>query len=222
VTYAELLQQIQDYTENTETSFVNNIPNFVEDAELGIYNSIQIPNLRKNVTGVTSQGQKYQSCPIDFLSTYSYAVVDTSGNYEFLLNKDVNYLRQAYPNPNDEGIPKHYALFGPAAPGGVISDELTFVYGPTPDASYTVELHYNHRPETIVTAGTTWLSDNMGDVLLYGSLIEAAVYMKSEPDMMQKYQEGYAAGMAQLNRLCTGLERGDTYRDGQAKIEVNP
>jgi hypothetical protein len=224
VNYTELVDAISSYTQNYETDFVANIPTFVTQTETRIYNTVQIPALRKNVTGVTTNGNKYLSCPSDFLSVFSLAVEDASGNYEYLLNKDVNFIRAAYPNPSTTGLPKYYALFGPTVASNVISDELSFILGPTPDANYDVELHYYYYPESITTAadGRTWLGDNYDPVLLYGSLVEAYIFMKGEQDMMTYYEKKYQDALGQLNRLGTGLERGDAYRDGQAKIKVNP
>jgi hypothetical protein len=222
VNYAELVIAIQDYTQNYEQTFVDNIPVFVQQAEERIYNSVQLPALRKNVTGTTSTGNKYLSCPNDFLSSFSLAVIDGTGNYEYLLNKDVNFMRAAYPSPSDTGIPKYYSLFGPTVVAGAPTDELSFILAPTPDTAYAVELHYFYYPETIVTASTSWLGDNYSPVLLYGSLVEAYTFMKGEEDMMKYYQMKYGEAIGQLTRLGTGLERGDAYRDGQAKIKVNP
>jgi len=222
VNYTQLVAEIQAYTQNYETDFVDNIPTFVEQAETRVYNTVQIPALRKNVTGVTTDGNKYLSCPSDFLSVFSMAVIDGDDNYEYLLNKDVNFIRAAYPNPNDQGLPRYYALFGPTVTNNTITDELSFILGPTPDAAYDVELHYYYYPESIVTAGTSWLGDNYDPVLLYGSLVEAYTFMKGEADMMALYEKKYQDALMQLNRLGTGLERGDAYRDGQAKIKVNP
>jgi hypothetical protein len=222
VNYAELVIAIQDYTQNYEQTFVDNIPVFVQQAEERIYNSVQLPALRKNVTGITSSGNKYLSCPNDFLSSFSLAVIDSTGSYEYLLNKDVNFMRAAYPSPSDTGIPKYYSLFGPTVVAGAPTDELSFILAPTPDTAYAVELHYFYYPETIVTASTSWLGDNYSPVLLYGSLVEAYTFMKGEEDMMKYYQMKYGEAIGQLTRLGTGLERGDAYRDGQAKIKVNP
>lgn len=224
MTYTELVAEIQSYTQNYESDFVANIPTFVDQAETRIYNTVQIPALRKNVTGATTNGNKYLSCPSDFLSVFSIAVIDGDGNYEYLLNKDVNFMRASYPNPNTEGLPKYYALFGPTVVSSAVTDELSFILAPTPDDAYDVELHYYYYPESITTAadGRTWLGDNYSPVLLYGSLVEAYIYMKGEADMMAAYEKKYQDALAQLNRLGTGLERGDAYRDGQAKIKVNP
>ena len=222
MTYVELLAEIQNYTQNYESTFVATIPTFVEQAEERIYNSVQIPPLRKNVTGGVTTGNKYLSCPADYLSSFSLAVIDGDGNYEYLLNKDVNFIRAAYPSPTDEGLPKYYALFGPTVISSVTTDELSFILGPTPDDDYDVELHYYYYPQSIVSAGTSWLGDNYSPVLLYGSLVEAMIYMKGEADMVTYYKEKYTEALAQLNRLGSGLERGDSYRDGQFKMKVAP
>ena len=222
--YAALSAAIQDYTQNYETEFVANIPVFVQQTEQRIYNTVQFPSLRKNVTGSVSASNKYLSCPNDFLSVYSMAIITdvtggnlNTGTYEYLLNKDVNFIRQAYPSPNDTGTPKYYALFGPTVSGAVISDELSFILGPTPDAAYNVELHYYYFPESITVApdGQTWLGDNFDTVLLYGSLVEAAIFMKSEADMMGYYETKYKEALALASRLGDGLERSDAYRSGQ-------
>ena len=222
MTYTELVAAIEAYTENYEQLFVDNIPVFVKQAEQRIYNTAQIPALRKNVTGVTKANNKYLPCPVDYLSTYSMAVIDADGNYEYLLNKDVNFIRAAYPSPNDTGLPQYYAIFGPAVASSTISDELTFILGPTPDEAYSVELHYYYYPESITVAadGRTWLGDNYDPVLLYGSLLEAYTFMKGEQDVMAFYSQKYADALQQLIRLGDGLERGDAYRDGQAKVKV--
>jgi len=303
--YVQLYQAIQDYSENTESLFVNNIPRFVMEAEDRIYNSVQIPSLRKNVTGTLTASNKYLSCPDDYLSTYSMAVIDTDTSYKYLLNKDVNFIREAYPTPTSTGLPKYYALFGSQYSN---PNELSFIVGPTPNASYNVELHYFYYPVSIVqgailtvgtitagslytngsysnvpltggsgsgatanitvsgqavtsvtiknsgnfyvvgdvlscsntyiggsgsgfaipvsavnnTAGTSWLGDNYDPVLFYGAMREAMLFMKGEPDLVKYYEEKYTEALMQLNRLGTGLERGDAYRDGQAKIPVNP
>jgi len=216
--YTQLTAAICDYTQNFETDFVANIPVFVKQAEQRIYNSVQFPSLRKNVTGSVTSANKYLSCPTDFLSVYSMAVIDATGAYEYLLNKDVNFIRQAYPNPTtDTGIPKYYALFGPTVSGATISDELSFLLGPTPDAAYSVELHYYYYPESISVAadGQTWLGDNFDTVLLYGSLVEAYTFMKGENDMMALYDGKYKEALALAQRLGDGLERSDAYRSGQ-------
>lgn len=302
--YIQLYQAIQDYSENTESLFVANIALFVQEAEERIYNSVQIPALRKNVTGNVTTANPYLSAPTDYLSTFSLAVVD-GGAYSYLLNKDVNFIREAYPTPTSMGLPKYYALFG-----SQYSDpnELSFIVGPTPDSEYQVELHYFYYPVSIVqgaisgsgtigggslytngnysnvpltggsgsgatanitisgqvvtsvtiknggnfyvvgdvlscssiyvgnsgsgftytitsidnATGTSWLGDNYDPVLLYGSMREAMLFMKGEQDLVKYYEDKYTEALMQLNRLGTGLERGDAYRDGQAKIKVNP
>jgi len=231
--YQTLSAQIQAFTENTfpdtgtwdgqNVTSKQQIDQFIENAEQRIYNTIQFPSLRKNVTGVLTAGNKYLSTPNDFLSVYSLAVIDAIGRFEYLLNKDVNFIRQAYPSPTSLGLPKYYALFGPTTtndPIPVITNELSVIVGPTPDAAYNVELHYYHYPESIVTAGTTWLGDNFDTVLLYGALVEAAIFMKAEAETLTVYQAKYADALAQAKRLGDGLERGDAYRDGQYKQPV--
>ena len=221
--YAALSAAIQAYTENTEADFVANIPVFVTQAEQRIYNSVQFPSIRKNVTSTIAINTKYLDCPNDFLAVYSMAVVDASGNYEYLLNKDVNFIRQAYPNPTtDTGTPKYYALFGSTVLNSVIYDELSFIIGPTADANYGVELHYYYYPESITVAadGQTWLGDNFDSVLLYGSLVEAYTYMKGEADMMQLYNGKFMEALALANRLGDGMERQDAYRSGQFRQRV--
>lgn len=215
--YAALSAAIQSYTENYETDFIANIPVFVKQAEQRIYNMVQFPSLRKNVLGATTSGNKYLACPSDFLAPYSLAVVHTNGEYEFLLNKDVNFIRQAYPTPTDTSFPKYYALFGPQSND---VNELTFILGPTPDGTYVAELHYYYYPPSIVTAGTSWLGDNFDTVLLYGSLVEAYTYMKGETDMMQLYDGKYKEAVALAKRLGDGLERQDAYRSGQYRQKV--
>ncbi len=304
MTYTELANAIKSYTQNYESDFVANLRTFIAQAETRIYNTVQIPPLRKNVNGFTTGGNKYLSCPTDFLAVFSMAVIDGDGNYEYLLNKDVNFLRAAYPNPTDEDIPKYYALFGPTVASNIVTDELSFMLAPTPDDAYEVELHYYYYPESIIQSpitafgvitggsnyidgeyinvllangsgsgaranivvsgntvtsvtvenggayytvgdslsadlgtgsgfsvlvatvgnpnGRSWLGDNYDPVLLYGSLVEAYTFMKGEQDVMAFYEKKYQDALAQLNRLGTGLERGDAYRDGQAKIKVNP
>jgi hypothetical protein len=217
--YIALSAAIQDYTQNYEQEFVANIPVFVKQAEQRIYNTVQFPSLRKNVTGNLTPNNKYLSCPIDFLSVYSIAVVDTTGAYEYLLNKDVNFIRQAYPTPTDTGTPKYYALFGPTFSA---STELSFILGPTPNLNYQVELHYFFYPESIVTTSTTWLGDNFDTVLLYGSLVEAYTFLKGEADLMALYDGKYKEALALASRLGDGLERSDAYRSGQARLAPLP
>ena len=220
--YTELTAAICDYTQNFEQDFVANIPVFVQQAEQRIFNTVQFPSIRKNVTGTMSANNKYLSCPGDFLATYSIAVIDATGAYEYLLNKDVNFIRQAYPTPTSTGIPKYYALFGPTTAGTVITDELSFILGPTPNAAYSVELHYYYMPESISVAadGRTWVGDNFDSVLLYGSLVEAVTFMKGEADMVSLYNTKYADALALAKRLGDGLERQDAYRSGQYRQAV--
>ena len=214
--YAQLKQSIADICENTFTE--DEYALFAKQAEQRIYNTVQLANLRKNVTGTLVSGNKYLQAPTDFLSTYSVAVIDALGNYTFLLNKDVNFIRQAYPNASTTGLPKHYAIFGPRSDE---PNELSFIVGPTPNASYAVELHYYFYPESLVTAGETWLGDNFDSALLNGSLVEAIRYMKGEPDMVKLYQEMYLQAIALLKNLGDGKQRMDAYRDGQVRIPVN-
>jgi hypothetical protein len=216
--YTELSAAIQAYTENTETDFVANIPVFVTQAEQRIYNSVQFPSIRKNVTGSMTTSNKYLQCPTDFLATYSLAVVKANGEYEYLLNKDVNFIRQAYPLPTDTGLPKYYALFGPRSDNAA---ELTFILGPTPDAAYSSELHYYFYPPSIsVSPYTSWLGDNFDTVLLYASLVEAYTYMKGEVDMMGLYNQKFIEALALAKRLGDGMERQDAYRSGQFRQVV--
>jgi hypothetical protein len=216
--YAALVTAISDYTENTFQTV--NVNTFIQQAEQRIYNTIQFPFLRKNVTGTVTANNKYLSCPEDYLSSYSLAVIDAAGAYSFLLNKDVNFIREAYPTPTDTAIPKYYALFGPTVSGSTISNELSFILGPTPNATYSVELHYYYYPESITTALTTWLGDNFDSVLLYGSLVEAITYMKGEADMIALYDGKYKEALALAKRLGDGLERQDAYRSGQYRQAV--
>ena len=283
--YTQLKTTIQDYTQNYETTFVADLPVFISQAEQRIYNSIQFPSLRKNMTGNITVSNKYLSTPPDFLAPYSLAIYNiatptatgTAGLYTvavssaagialqqyvsgtgigtgayvvaisgttitlsvvnsgavsgvinfqsdflYLLNKDVNFIRQAYPGPTGTGTPQYYALFGPTVTSGAITNELSFILGPTPDASYYAELHYYYYPESITTtsSGTTWLGDNFDSVLLYGSLVEAYTFMKGEQDMMSLYNGKYQEALALAKRLGDGLERQDAYRSGQFRQAV--
>jgi hypothetical protein len=217
--YTQLTAAICDYTQNFDQDFVDNIPVFVQQAEQRIYNTVQFPSLRKNVTGTLTLGNKYLACPNDFLSVFSLAVVDATGAYEYLLNKDVNFIRQAYPTPTSTGIPKYYALFGSQSTD---ANELTFILGPTPSSTFTAELHYFYYPESIVTAEQTWLGDNFDSVLLYGSLVEAVTFMKGEADMVQLYNTKYGEALSLAKRLGDGLERSDAYRNGQYRMPPLP
>ena len=208
--YTQLSDAIVAYTENTSSDFAAQIPTFVRQAEIRIYNTVQFPSLRKNVTGYTTIDNKYLQCPSDFLAVYSMAAVDQTGAYEYLLNKDVNYIRQAYPPPNSTGKPAYYAIW----------DDTSMILGPTPDLAYTMELHYYYYPASIVTNSTSWLGDNFESVLLYGSLREAYTYLKGEQDMMQYYDQKYQEALGQLKRLGDGLDRQDAYRSGQVRVQV--
>jgi len=207
---------IQDYSENTESLFVANIPNFVKQAEARIYQTVHIPVLRKNVMGTISSANKYLATPNDFLSVYSIAAVTPgTGAYTYLINKDVSFIREAYPTPTSSGAPKYYAIFGPQS--GNIT-EITLILGPTPDTDYAVELHYFYYPDSIVNTSTSWLGDNFDPALFYGAMREAMIFMKGEQDMVSYYEQKYTEAISQLTRLVSGLERGDAYRDGQTKI----
>jgi len=206
--YSELVAEIQSYVEDEFAT--TDINTFIDQAERRIYNSVQLPALRKNVTGTTTSGVKYLSCPSDWLASYSLALVDAQGVYHYLLDKDVNFIREAYPNPATMGRPAHYAQF----------DQDTFILGPTPDAAYSAELHYFYYPQSIVTAGTTWLGTNFSAALLYGALLEAVTFMKGEPDMVALYQKRYDEAMHLLKQLGDGKNRMDTYRSGQVRNPV--
>jgi len=238
MTYTELVAAIQSYTENqfpatyladgSTVSSTTQINTLIEQAEQRIYNSVQFPSLRKNQYSAITANNKYVSLPNDFLAVYSLALVTgvtganlDTGAYEYLLNKDANFIRQAYPTPNSTGVPKYYALFGPTIVSSAITNELSLILGPTPDAAYYVELHYFYYPESITTAGTSWLGDNFDSVLLYGSLVEAMTYMKGEADLVTLYNTKYNEALALAKRLGDGLERGDAYRDGQTKLRIN-
>jgi len=187
-------------------------------SEQRIYNTVQLANLRKNVQGTLTASNKYLAAPTDFLSVYSLSVIDGSGNFSFLLNKDVNFIREAYPVATSTGLPRHYAIFGPDSSS---VNELTFIVGPTPNSNYTVELHYYYYPESIVTANTTWLGDNFDSALFNGVMVEAIRFMKGEPDLVKLYQDMYLQSIALLKNLGDGKQRQDAYRDGQVRVQVN-
>ena len=209
--YATLVSTIENYCENTESLFVSSIPTFVQLAEERIYNTVQIPAIRKNQTGAMTGGDKYLTLPTDWLATFSLAVIDpVTSAQSFLLNKDVNYIREAYPTPSSTGTPAHYAQFS----------DTSLIIGPTPDANYGVELHYYYYPESIVTAGTSWVGNNFETVLLYGSLREAQVFMKGEADIIANYEAKYQESMMLLKVLGDGKDRRDAYRSGQARVAV--
>jgi hypothetical protein len=206
--YASLVTEIQSYTEN---EFVTaDINTFITQAEQRIYNGIELAYLRKNTTGTLTSSNKYLSLPSDWLDVFSLAVVDGDGLYSYLLNKDVNFIRESFPDPTTTGEPGYYALF----------DSDTLILGPTPDANYTVELHYYYYPESITTttSGTTWIGDNFSSVLLYGSILEAYTFMKGEPDMLGLYQKRYDEAFAMLKELAEYKNRNDTYRAGRNRV----
>jgi len=223
--YAQLFEAIKGYVENDfpNTSWTDSagtgtvtftsteqINTFIVNAEERIFNAVQLLDLRKNVTGNCTAGNKYLSVPSDWLANFSLAVIDGDGNYEYLLNKDVSYIRQAFPNPNDEGLPSHYAYF----------DENSYILGPTPDDNYEVELHYFYYPPSITTASTSWLGDNFESVLLYGSLLEAYTFMKGEQDVIASYQKRYDEALNLLKQLGEGKNRQDMYRTEQVRYPV--
>jgi hypothetical protein len=206
--YSSLVTEIQTYTENAFV--VADINTFIKQAEQRIYNAVQIPALRKNSIGSLSAGNKYLTTPDDWLATYSLAVIDSAGEFSYLLNKDVNFIRAAYPSPTDSGLPEYYALF----------DNNTFILGPTPDSPYNVELHYFYYPTSIVDAGTSWVGDNFDSVLLYGSLLEAYTFMKGEADVLELYKQRYMEAMDLLKQLGDAKNRQDSYRSGQVRYPV--
>ena len=216
--YTELTASIKAYCENDFPQAVGaggltsaeQIARFVQQAEQRIYNSIQFPALRKNVTGNATASNKYLATPVDWLATFSLARINADGSYNYLLNKDVNYIREAFPFPATTGAPTHYAVF----------DENTFILGPTPDASYGMELHYFYYPQSIVTAGTSWLGDNLDSLLLYGSLLEAASFMKSEADTVKNYMDRYNEAFTMAKQLGEGKDRQDMYRTPQIRYPV--
>jgi hypothetical protein len=228
--YTELVAAIKAYCENEFPQTVGTVTSeqqinyFIEQAEQRVYNSVQFSTLRKNVTGVVTLDNPYLSSPSDFLSVYSLAVIDpNSGVYSYLLNKDVNFIRESFPSPTDTGAPQYYAIFGPTTTNTeppVTTNEISFLLGPTPDVSYDVELHYYYYPESIVTAGNTWLGDNFDSMLFYGALLEAATFMKSDPNTMKMYQDRYDEALSLAKRLGDGMERRDAYRSGQTRYPV--
>ena len=206
--YTELPNAIKEYTDNAETTFVNNIPNFVRQTEERIYRSILIPELRKNVTTSLSTSNRFLAKPTDFLAVFSIAVVDGSSNYSFLLPKDVNFIREAYPATGTTGLPVYYSQF----------DGDNFLLAPTPDSTYTVQLHYYYDPPSIVTSSTSWLGDNAESALLYGSLLEAYSFMKGEPDIVGFCKTRYEEALASLQQLADGRNKRDSYRNGEPRI----
>jgi|TARA_R100000084_G_C4634383_1_gene140195 hypothetical protein len=211
-TFTTLKSAIQDYTQNTETSFVNNLTNIVVQAENRIIKSTQLPNFRKNVTGSLTSGNSYLTAPTDYLYPYSLAVIDTDSNYNYLLNKDVNFIREAFPASATTGVPKYYAQF----------DNDSFILGPTPNSNFTVELHYFYVPQSITASsdGTSWLGTNAPEPLLYASLVEAYTYMKGEPDVLAVYETRFKEGLSRLTLQSDDYNRKDAYRSGQRRIDI--
>jgi len=210
LTYAQLVAEVQSYTENQFST--TDIDTFIKQAEERIYNTVQIPDLRRNQVGTTTTGNKYLTTPSDWLATYSLAVIDSNNEYTYLLNKDVNFIRESFPDTDAAfyGKPKYYGIF----------DDNTFILGPTPDDNYTVELHFFYYPPSIVTAGTSWLGNNFSSALLYGTLLEAATYMKEEADILANYNQRYTEALSMLKQLGDGKDRTDAYRTGQARYPV--
>ena len=211
-TFTTLKSAIQDYTQNTESTFVSNLPTLIVQAENRIIKSLELPNFRKNVTGTLTASNPYLSAPSDYLYPFSLAVLDGSNNYEYLLNKDVSFIRQAYPSASTTGTPKFYAQF----------DDDTFIVAPTPSTGLTVELHYFYKPEsiTVASSGTTWLGTNATEALLYGSLVEAYTFMKGEPDILANYENRFKEALGKLTLESDGYNRKDAFRDGQTKVNV--
>ncbi len=214
--YAELVAEVESYTQNTYD--VNDMNTFIRQAEQRVYNAAQLANLRRNVTSSLTANYKYLAPPTDFLSMYSIAIIDpTTGEYTYPLNKDVNFIREAYPRPTSVGKPKHYAIFGPQSND---PETLTLILGPTPDIAYGVELHYFYYPESIVTAGNTWLGEHFDMALLNGTLMEAITFMKGEADLVALYDKRFTQAIALLKNLADGKQRGDAYRDGQIRVQA--
>lgn len=210
MTYAELLQAVQDYTENNETTFVNNIPTFVKQAEERLARAVLVPDLRKNVSGTMTSSNRFLALPTDFLATFSIAVIDSSGDYHFLLQKDVNFIREAFPDNTTEAQPEYYGIF----------NSESFILGATPDQNYNVQIHYYYQPQSIVDAGTSWYGDNADTALLYGTLVEAYTFMKGEADMLQLYMSRYEEALKHLYVLGEGRNRRDSYRNGEPRVQV--
>ena len=210
MTYTELVAAIKSYTENDYST--TDVNTFIQNAAQRIHNTVQLPDLRKNVTGTMSLGNKYFSLPSDWLSTFSIAVINTDNEYTYLLNKDVNFVRESFPDTDSGfyGKPEYYGIF----------DDNTMILGPTPDANYSAELHYYYYPESIVTAGNTWLGDNFDTALFYGALLEAAAFMKEDADTVTQYTARYSEVMQLLKNLGDGKNRRDAYRSGQERIPV--
>jgi hypothetical protein len=232
MTYTELVAAIKGYAENDFPTTVGafssqaQVDTFIQQAEQRVYNSVQFPSLRKNVTGIATINNPYLSSPSDFLAPYSVAVIDPStSEYTYLLNKDVNFIREAFPFPAVSGKPTHYAIFGPTTTNtnpATITNELSFILGPTPNQQFGIELHYYYYPEsiTVASSGHTWLGDNFDSILLYGALLEAASFMKTDQDTFANYQKRYDEALNLAKRLGDGMERQDSYRSGQIRYPV--
>ncbi len=216
--YSELTQAIKDYTENYETTFVNNISVFVKQTEESINRTVLVPELRKNATTTCDANNRFIARPSDFLAPFSFAVIDTNGDYKYLLPKDVNFIREAYPNRATAELPKYYAEFD----GDIESDNSSghFLLGPTPNSAYEVQLHYYFDPPSIVDSNTSWLGDNAEETLLYGSLVQAYIFMKGEPDVMQQYQQKFDSALKKLMVLGEGRLKRDDYRNDQPRMEM--
>lgn len=233
MTYDELVDALSATVENTFpatesarggwVASKDQVDMLIRQAEQRIFNTVQFPSLRKNVIGNLVTGNQYLELPGDFLAAYSVAVIDAQGAYSYLLNKDVSFIREAYPSPAGTGVPRFYALFGPATTGAppALTNELSVLLGPTPDAAYALELHYFFYPPSIVDAGESWLGDNLDSVLLAAAVLEAALFMKVEEDMAKAYTARYQEALQIAKRLGDGLERQDAYRSGQARVQVN-
>ena len=211
-TFTTLKSAIQDYTQNTESTFVADLSIIIQQGEDRIVKSVELPNFRKNVTGTFTSGNQYLETPSDYLYPFSLAVLDDSNNYSYLLNTDVSFIREAYPSASTTGTPKHYAQF----------DDTTFIVGPSPSSNLNAELHYYYVPQSITASadGTSWLGTNASELLLYASLIEAYTFMKGEPDIMANYEKRFQEALQRLTLLSDGYNRKDAYRDGQRKIDV--
>jgi hypothetical protein len=215
MTYIELCANIASICENTFTA--DEYAMFTRQAEQKIYNTVQLANLRKTSTTALTSGTATFNAPSDLLSVYSFAVVDVDGSFIYLVNKDQNFIREAYPTVAATGTPKYYAFDGPQA----TVTQLRFILGPTPSAALTTSLQYYYYPESIVTAGSTWLGDNFDSALLNGALVEAIRFMKGDQDLVQMYQTMYVQAIALLKQLGDGKQRQDAYRDGQVRIPVS-
>ena len=211
-TFTTLKSAIQDYTQNTESTFVSNLPTLIVQAENRIIKSVELPNFRKNVTGTLTSTNPYLSAPTDYLYPFSLAVLDSDSNYSYLLNKDVSFIREAYPSASTTGTPKFYAQF----------DDDTFIVAPSPSSALNIELHYFYKPEsiTVASSGTTWLGTNATEALLYGSLVEAYTFMKGEPDILAGYENRFKEALGKLTLESDGYNRKDAFRDGQRKVNV--